>query len=52
MNKCLRCNRPLKDPTAKYGAICLKKVLLEQQEFGDLFSYDKSSLDSQPEVTR
>jgi len=39
LNRCLRCNRPLKDPTVKYGPMCLKKHLLEQQEFGDLFSY-------------
>ena len=41
MNKCLRCNRPLKDPTAKYGSTCLKKVLLEQQQFGDIYEYDE-----------
>ncbi len=26
MNKCLRCGRPLKDPTADYGPVCGKKV--------------------------
>ena len=39
MNRCLKCNRPLKDPFAKYGPICLKKVLLEQQQFGDIYEY-------------
>ena len=39
LNKCLRCGRKLKDPTAKYGPVCLKKHLLEQQEFGDIYEY-------------
>jgi len=39
INKCLRCGRPLKSLTAKYGPVCLKKVLLEEQQYGNIFDY-------------
>jgi len=41
MIRCKRCGRPLKnDDGSGFGPVCLKKHLLEIQQFGDIYEYE------------